>query len=93
MSRADLARRSGLSPAFVSQLVSGDAKGRNVDTQKRIAQAFEMAHEQLVAAVRGQSPPSRSLSATVAAIKSDPDLTENQKRILLENYYELRRRR
>lgn len=78
---------------MVSQLLSGHRKGREVDTQKRIAQGLGMSHARMVAEIRGEPVPGDEPTDVEQAITADRDLTPNQKRILLENYFELRRRR
>lgn len=92
LSQAEFARRAHLSEGFVSQLVRGVAKGREVDTQKRIAQGLGISHAELVASVNQQRYDGQQ-SETERAINHDPDLTIGQRRLLLDMYYELRGRR
>lgn len=88
--QARLVRESKLSKGFVSELLSGKAKGREHDTQVALAQAFGMSHAAFVAAVRSNTLPApgghdRSES-TERAILSDPDLTSRQREALIVHY-------
>jgi DNA-binding Xre family transcriptional regulator len=56
MTQADLARATGLAPAFLSQLASGKRKG-SLATWRRIAKALDLPLDELVEENPRQAPP------------------------------------
>lgn len=94
MSQADLVRASGLHDSTVTLLLKGDRKGSRPDTQRRLAQAFRVPWEELVAAVtegRPLNPVNHTSDAVADAIMEDRDLTHDQKAALLTTLRTYRR--
>lgn len=92
---ADIARRSGLGEDTISKLRRGKRKGTSWETITRLAQALGFpTRAHLVAAVDGHELPAHEPSErTVTAIRHDPALTAEQKKLLLLAYETVRRGR
>lgn len=88
---AKLARDSRLSEQVISRLRNGERQG-DWETLTMLARGFGMTRAELVAAVDGQPlPPHEPEDRTVVAIKSDPTLTYDDARVVLDVYQRVRR--